>query len=341
MIPVIDLYELLENVKEENRNQVSATCPWCGKEAGHFFIKKKTDERDKRGNNKSYQFRCLKCDETGGIYKLLKHLDRLDLVNGFKSTSIFNQEKIEILLSNLTKTGLHFEENVINLPNKQLPLGFKRIYSDEYLECRGITSEDFEKYTFGVTSLLGKFKNRIILAVEEGGDCKGYIARSKISKEEVRRLKEKGIHHIRYVNSEDTEFGSMLFGYDEIIPGLTKTVIAVEGAFDKFNITSLLQLYNNDFLKCVGCWGKKISDVQIYKLQQKGVENVILMFDPDAFKESMKYSYELNKYFNVLVARLTECDPGDILLSDLMKVLDNLRTPMEFSLGQMDSIKLK
>jgi len=340
MVADIDLYELLENVHPANKNQLTADCPYCQKGDGHFFIKKKTDEIDKRGNNKSYQFRCLKCNEEGGLYTLLKHLDRLDLVKVFRDTSIFSEKLLKINLSNLTKTIVRFDENSLYLQEQALPTGFKRLHSDEYLENRGITPEDFEKYKFGSSKILSRYKDRIILLIEERGKCVGYIARSKKTKEEVQALKIRGIKHARYLNSV-SDFGKMLFGYEEIQRGKTNTVIAVEGVFDKFNVTKLLNLYHDSELKCVACFGKKISDEQIHKLQIAGVKNIVLMFDPDAYKDTFKYAFELSKYFNVLVAKLTECDPGDITLDQLMDVLDNLQSPLEFGLNTINNIILK
>lgn len=335
----IDLYSLLENVKEAIKNQLEATCPFCEKKEGHFFIKKKTDELDKRGNNKSYQYRCLKCDESGGLYSLLKHLDRLDLVKQFKNVSIFSEKLLQINLNNEIKQSIIFDEKSLTLAKETPPIGFKRIYSHDYLLSRGITEEDFQKYKFGTTKLLSKYKDRIILLIEENDVCVGYIARSMLSKEDVKLLKERGISHARYINSV-SEFGKMLMGYEEIVEGVTETAIIVEGAFDKTNITTLLDLYNDDYLKCLCSFGKKISDVQIYKLQKKGIKNIILMFDPDAYSNSIKYGYELSKYFNVLVAKLTDCDPGDIKLEELLEVMNNLQSPIQFSLNTIEGIIL-
>ena len=42
--------------------------------------------------------------------------------------------------------------------------------------------------------------------------------------------------------------------------------------------------YDNNHLKCLAAFGKKISDVQIFKLQKAKIKNIVLMLDPDALK---------------------------------------------------------
>ena len=103
-----------------------------------------------------------------------------------------------------------------------------------------------------------------------------------------------------------TDFASLLFGYDDIVRGKTEVVIIVEGVFDKFAVDRHLSLYDDETIRCVCTFGKKISDVQIQKLIDKEIGNVILAWDYDAIREIKQYGVELNQYFNTSIAVCTK-----------------------------------
>lgn len=71
----------------------------------------------------------------------------------------------------------------------------------------------------------------------------------------------------------------------------TNTVILAEGVFDVVALTRKLELYDNPHIAAVATFGKKISDVQIYKLQSKGVRTVVIGYDGDAV-EAVKRAAE-------------------------------------------------
>ena len=62
--------EVLINPKLNRTNQYICDCPFCGKES-HFYIDKT-----------SQLFDCKKCGESGNIYKLLRFVDKLYLLQG-------------------------------------------------------------------------------------------------------------------------------------------------------------------------------------------------------------------------------------------------------------------
>lgn len=92
---------------------------------------------------------------------------------------------------------------------------------------------------------------------------------------------------MRYRNSTENDFVKLLYNYDAVIEDETDTVIIVEGVFDAIALTRKLNLYDNSQIVVVATFGKKISDVQIYKLQSKGVKTVVVGYDGDAV-ESIK-----------------------------------------------------
>ena len=59
------------------------------------------------------------------------------------------------------------------------------------------------------------------------------------------------------------------------------------------------QIANEKFDGSEITFGKKISKFQIKRLLDKGVKDIVLLYDPDAVEQSKQYSLELNKYFLV------------------------------------------
>lgn len=324
-------------------DHLQSDCPFCLHKK-HFYINfKRAFEKD--GLKYKGSWDCKKCGESGRLPRLLKQLGRLDLIQVDKPVDVAKQleRKINII-----------SEEVLDLevPNHRPPLGWKRIYDHPYLRERGFTDDDFQKYKIGTTRILSRLKNYIIILIEEDSQCKGYVARSVLSKEELKSINEQIAEYnqtaiekkrkvLRYANSPNTDFSKLLHGYDEIITGQTHTVILVEGFFDKDNVDRLLELQYLNELKCVVTFGKKISRVQIAKLQRKKILNVIVLYDPDAVNSSKKYSLELERYFNVQVGFLSHKDPGDLSLSELEDVMLNLETPINFNVNKIQRHELE
>lgn len=90
----------------------------------------------------------------------------------------------------------------------------------------------------------------------------------------------------------------MLLGYDEL-NFLTKTVILVEGIFDKIRIDQALKLNTMDStIKCCCTFGKSLSRYQIEKLMLKGVRVVVLGYDPDAISAMKRIGIDLSRFFD-------------------------------------------
>ena len=168
----------------------------------------------------------------------------------------------------------------------------------------------------------------------------GYVARHIWDKKEIddynQEAKRSGKYQIRrYNNSIENEFSKLLYNYDTVIEGVTDTVIILEGVMDVIAITRKLELYDNSSIVPVATFGKKISDVQIFKLQAKGVKTVILGYDGDAINATAKIAEQLNEYFDTFVAYIP--DPtSDFDSMDFWEIFDvfcNLQTATEFKLN--------
>lgn len=171
-----------------------------------------------------------------------------------------------------------------------------------------------------------------------------YISRHIWSKDEIDRhnckAKINGEYRIlRYRNSTENDFVKLLYNYDAVIEDETDTVIIVEGIFDVVALTRKLELYDNPHVAVVATFGKKISQIQIYKLQCKGVKTVVLGYDSDATEAINKAASTLNEYFNVFIAKIDAENGKDWDEMSFWEIYDtlsqNLLSPIEFKLNTL------
>lgn len=311
-----DLRSILHIQKETRSGQYICDCPWCSKEL-HFYV-----------NRKTQLFDCKKCGVTGSIYKLLKHLDKLYLLG---DKTIENAEEIKSIRG-IEESEENVEESLPELPEIKMPIGF-RVTTDKYLLSRGLSIKDCKRYNIGKTNVLFKYRDYALFPIYDNGKIRGYLGRYENKKVPKDKL--------RYKNSLNTDFASLLYGFDEITKGKTETVIIVEGIFDMINISKHLELDNCKEVKCVCTFGKKISDIQIRKLMSKEITNIILSWDFDALKEIKQYGIELDRYFNVCVCICEEKkDFGDCDKNEIMKLFSENVIPIEkFCVDKISKIK--
>lgn len=309
-----DLTSILTNVKLNNRGQYICDCPFCGKER-HFYISQKTQLWD-----------CKKCGEYGNIGKLLRKLQKNYLLEGSTIEVRDNINSIRRMNEDSIETSL-----IEELPVVKMPIGW-RVRCNSYLLSRGLDSEDCVRYNIGYTELMSKYSNYILIPVYDNGEIKGYVGRfaSKCVPDGV----------LRYKNSPGTKFSDLLFGYDEI-NDQTTSVIIVEGIFDKIAVDKTLGLWDSDYVKCVCTFGKKISDVQIKKLCDKGVVRVVLLYDFDAIKDIKRYGLKLENYFVTRITYTTKKDIDECTRDEALSVFDNLYKPSEFNIDIVGKIKRK
>lgn len=280
-------------------SQFYFTCPVCNKQK-HAYI-----------NFKTFLWDCKKCGTTGNLYSLLKFTNNLDLLEGER---IDVQAPIKKLLSE----GNESKHKLLELKKIRLPVGFKKLHytSDNifasYLKKRKFTNFDFQLYEPGFTELIERYRNYVIISIFQNFSVRGFIGRYVGTDENKRR----------YENSKNTDFSKLLGGFDEI-DGNTSTVILVEGIFDKISVTNELCLFDNEKMKCLCTWGKKVSDYQIQLLKNRNIKNICLFWDSrDAVKEIKNYGIKLSKYFAV-TACLSESvlDPAEMDAKQLLAIL--------------------
>jgi DNA primase len=311
---------------------VAQTCPYCGS-SEKFGINFESFYKGKKISS----FNCFsgKCGAKGSLYKLLKYLGRLDLISFEQYYNI--NTKLELKL-NYEQLDIDY-----SMPEVLFPLQYKRISFHPYLEERGFTSEQFKVFNIGISNL--EAKDYVVFILEENSKCYGWIARYPQSKEWINNYNEKhkseGKYILRWKNSKGIDFEKFVFGIDEITEK-TDTVIIVESITSKANVDRILDLYRNETLKCVATFGKKISLFQIKRIKDKGVKNVILIYDFDAVRASKQYSLDLNYYFYTMVGFIKNegKDPGNLTEDELFEILDNLESSLSFNCSKLQKKKL-
>ena len=311
-----DLREILDIEKETRSGQYICRCPFCGKES-HFYINKRTQ-----------LFDCKKCGEYGNIYKLLRFLDKTYLLEGATITDSDTITSVREMLANEIENS---EVGLLELPEVKMPVGWKVLKnSNSYLMGRGITPELCNRYHMGTTNMFRKYKNYVLIPIYDGGKIRGFIGRYGSKRVPDDKL--------RYNNSIGTEFSQLLFGYDEIT-SRTRTVILVEGVFDKIACDKVLNLWSDDEIKCVCTFGKKISAEQIMKLKLKGIINVILLYDFDAIREIKKFGLELENNFVTNITFTTKKDIDECSESEALAVFEHLYKPRDFNVDVIGRLK--
>jgi hypothetical protein len=320
------------DAKKEN---LIAPCPKCSKMEFGIAINKE--------NQPCQCYRKKHCGWSGNIYSLLAELGRTDLISNTRDyTDVMSgrslTNSLEETEENLTQTSF--------LPITA-PIGWRRIFDHPYLKSRNFT--EYQRYEVGTTRLDPKLKNDyIIFLIRQEGQMRGYIGRNVMEKKQIEEnnqvFKEtgKGRFIARYLNSENTDFSSLLFGYDEITSN-TATVILVEGIFDKFRVDKLLDLHSSDLIKCVCSFKCHLSEEQKFLLKRKGIENLILLYDSDVVKDIQKTVNSIMYEFDIKIGfhPNPSIDPGDYNFDDIELVLTTLQPPFSFLTSVLSENRLE
>lgn len=324
-----ELFRLLAefNPKMWKDNDILINCPVCNHRECYVSLKD------------DHPFNCVrkkKCGWQGNIHALL---NKLGVPEGNIKESIKWSDKVSNALI-LEKHSV-IDDIDIELPEIRLPLGFRRIYDDEYLNKRGFIKDDYNVYKVGITNLDRKLINYAVFCIYNDFKLVATIGRYRAEKKEIEELEKKtGRKIMRYRNS-GSDFAKILGGYDELEAGITKKVILVEGLFDKKNVDDLLDLYHNEITKCCYTFKCDISVEQVYKLKLKGIEEIVLLYDGDVIEKIKQTGLKLMHDFNVNVALIDgDKDPGEMNLEELNTSLKNLYHPIHFNLKKVQILDL-
>ena len=274
---------------------------------------------------------CFKCEFSESIYKYLKRVDKLHLIDGEIKVSISK------VIENPFEEKVDFEE--IELSEITLPKGFTRIDYDEYLCYRGFSQKQYEKFGVGKTDhfIEKRLHNYLIFQIKQDNKLVAWLARSKNPKEwheeNLKKFKNKEEQLVlRYRNSQNVDFIKILGNIDDITDE-THTVILVEGLFDAENVINKLNLNQTNEVKCCFTFGNKVSEYQLELLKRKkSVKNIILMYDFNTIGQVKKFGMELSKHFNIDIAEINDknIDPGDASKEYLLFLIKNRKSLIDF-----------
>lgn len=314
------------------RKNIIADCPWCGKHQKYgIYI------RPSQGKKIQFSSHCFSCGRS-----TIKLNDLLDLLG---RPDLKPVEQVTTSLEDWQNDANIFEEEEIDdsLVEIKMPEGYKRTTKNQYLRKRGFKEKDYSYFPVGTTRGLNwKFDQYVLFEIIDDGRLVGYVGRHTWSKDEIDTYNQKqkisGGYEIRRYNNSNgpgsNEFAKLLYNYDNVIEGETDTVILCEGAFDAIALVRKLNLYDNHRIVPVATWGKKISETQALKLQNKGVRTIVIGYDTDAHDAIVKAADFLEDYFDVYIARLSDDTGKDWDEMDYWDIFDvfscNLLTPFEF-----------
>ncbi|GAY30697.1 hypothetical protein PvtlMGM2_1550 [Prevotella sp. MGM2] len=322
------LYDLGGKLDGSRRNILVPNCPFCGHDGFKYGIYIGNNVGKKRFGMSN----CYHCNRRfGSLKETLKALGREDLIP---------TETAE--LDDDTDISAMFDDEIDDdLVEITMPRGYKRCYKNTYLKSRGWITDDYEYFPVGTNRAIEReYQDYIILEVLDEGRRVGFVARSILSKEEIDSYNARHHYQIRrYKNSDERNgngFAKMLYNYDAIEPMVTHSVILCEGPFDVVGLNRKLELYDNKSIVPVATFGKKISQEQMFKLQKKGVEQIVIGYDNDAKETTSRIGMELEKYFDVLIADIPDGVGKDWDEMDVEDIYDvfafNLKTIREFNL---------
>lgn len=317
------------------KNLIVPRCPFCGKPGGKFgiYIGPTSSRRE------PFMAHCFSCGKsTRTLEQLLEAIGRMDLM---VATTTDVTAPLQFVL------GWEPEEIDDVLTITELPDFYKRTFSHPYLRERGFTYDDYDYFPVGATNRLNpRFADYVIFPVIDNGEIVGFVGRHTWSKADIdaynRKVKFNGGYKIlRYRNSTNNDFSKLLYNYDAIREGTTDTVILTEGIFDVIALTRKLELYDNPQVAVVATFGKKISDVQVYKLQCKRVKQIIVGYDGDAVEPIKRTANRLSKYFSVLVANIADAhkDWDEMSEAEIRDVFaDRLLSPANYVLRKVQEL---
>lgn len=241
------------------------------------------------------------------------------------------------------------KEELAELPEKRLPIGFKQIDSHSYLdEERGFLPYHYKLFKPGVTKIDPRQLGNIIFQVFDERDVRvAWLSRSTKSKEwhkiNLERFKEDEVDlKLRYDNSPNTDFGKMLGGVPEITSN-THTVIIVEGLFDKTNVDIQLRLDLEEGVKCLFSFGDNLTIDQVNILKKfSNIDNVYLMYDYKTIEQSKQCGAMIEEETNctVRVGEIKEegKDPGNMTCEEIISVMDQSVFPLSFKVGKLNYV---
>ena len=209
------------------------------------------------------------------------------------------------------------ESKVVQLPSEYIPLwkastSIVRKHALSYLDRRGVSTAEILKYQIGYCEE-GIYKHKIIVpSYNENGMLNYFVGRS---------FYDSTFKHKNPDVSKDVVGFEMFVNWD--LP-----IVICEGVFDAMAVR----------MNSIPLFGKSPQSELQKKIINKGVKNVYLALDSDAFKNAIRFAETLmNNGVNVHIVELNESDPSDMGFNKINNKIKNtellsLKKLMEYKL---------
>jgi uncharacterized protein Veg len=302
---LIKEFQLKEQGSRGWMSSQKLNCPYCGAkgESGKFSV-----IFNDTGTSSYHCFRASCPRPSGSLHQLLRDLERQDLI---ESSPEYAKPLPRPFSAPLVNTLIGAPPELAPL---QLPHGLLEVEpgSSAYLNRRGWQPHHYEQFQVSVMRG-GSYAGYLLFMLKEYGAVVGFLGRSVHSKEWHREneLKSKlgeEKYVMRYKNSKDTDFKSIVGAIDEVPAGV-ELVTVVEGIMDYVSMSRLM----GDNARCVFTNGAKMSEIQARKIAAKSPKAVTVMYDNGAQEQAKKAAILLSNYVRDVnvIELLTDKDPGD------------------------------
>lgn len=278
MIKGQEFHTIIQNIFNDvngylQSSQLQVNCPLCQEKEGLSFPDGKFNLEI---NTAKRVFRCWKCDEpkfSGSLGRLIRTFGSRADYEVYKSyagsfTYDYNSDDDD-------------EQTFVDLPSEMILFSDMNISDSEHIEAynymlldRKINRDLLIKYRVGFC-LTGKYARRIIIpSYDEFGMVNYFVARKYDDYN-----KKKPSYDNPKSNKDSIIFNDGYLNWDS-------TIYIVEGVFEMFSLP----------MNGVPLLGKTMSTSLFLKLKDLK-PNIIIILDPDAYKNSIELFYQLNSIY--------------------------------------------
>jgi len=275
-----EFHSILQNIFEEVRGlneneQLQVNCPRCQEREG---LSHPDGKFNLEINTAKRMFRCWKCDEprfSGSLGKLIRIFgSRIDYEVYKSYAGSFRDYDID-------EDQTEFIE--VKLPDEMISFSQMDVTNPEHFEAynylvneRKLSRDIILKYRLGFCTT-GRYAKRIIIpSYDKDGDVNYFVARYYGTDQKLRK-------HAPYRNPK-ADKDAIIF--NEGLVNWDSTVYLVEGAFEMLSFP----------VNAVPMLGKTLSTTLFKKLKEVKPEVVVLL-DPDAYKNSVELYYILHTIY--------------------------------------------
>jgi len=279
MIQGQEFHNILQNVFSDvqgymQSEQVQVNCPRCQEREGLSYPDGKFNLEI---NTSKRMFRCWKCEEpkfSGSLGRLIRlygsdaDYDMYKSYAGIFQEYIFDENEQEYVQVKLPAEIIYFSQ--MDIANPEHFEAYNYLVTE-----RKISREIILRYRLGFC-ITGKYTKRIIIpSFDADGDVNYFVGRYYGDNWKIRKK-------FPYLNP-DADKTAIIF--NEGMINWDTVVFIIEGVFDMFRIVNGIPLL-----------GKTLSTKLFLKLQENK-PNIIIILDPDAYKNSIELFYTIKTIY--------------------------------------------